>query len=84
MRPESGVAVLWLLHRLAAEAQIQSLAWELPYAITCGPKKYQQQQNPKTKTPKKFEKKPQTKPKQKHQKPHKTIKSLEKNIVENH
>ena len=27
------LALLWLWHRMAAAAQIQPLAWELPYAV---------------------------------------------------
>ena len=40
-RHPSDPAWLWLWHRPAAAAQIQHLAWELPYAVG-GPKKGKQ------------------------------------------
>ena len=34
-----GPALLWLWHRPAPTALIQTLPWELPYAMGAGPKK---------------------------------------------
>ena len=42
-RHGSDPALLWLWHRLAATAPIQTLAWELPYAMGVALKKDKRQ-----------------------------------------
>ena len=39
-RRSLDLALLWLWHRLAAEAQLQPLAWELPFAMGAALKRH--------------------------------------------
>ena len=41
----SDPALLWLWHRLAATAQIRTLAWEIPYAMGAALEKTNKKKN---------------------------------------
>ena len=43
----SDPELLWLQYKTAAAALIQPLAWELPYAVECSPKKQKKIKNKK-------------------------------------